>query len=209
MKKKLIIIGLAAVLVLALGTTAIFAASDQIPSAKAAFFTDDVKVATYVAGDDGDTGWVDILSTQIKTGDPKDLIIDVSAECALVTDVKLSGKTGSEGTARILVRVKVDNNVAVPAEVTFANRILEIKGDLSHPAGSLLPDHWIEIFLETCNANAFNFAIENVGSGVHDVVVQAKLQTDEKGLQANAEAWIGYASVVVDEVQFKGINIGS
>ena len=205
MKKKLIAIGLAVVLVLTLGATAILAGSGQIPSAKAAYFTDDVTVATYVDGTDKD--WVNILATQIKTGDPKDLIIDVSAECALVTDVKLSGKLGSDASARILIRVKVDGNVAVPGQVVFANRILEIKGDLSHPAGSLLPDHWIEIFLETCNANAFNFAIENVGSGVHDIVVQAKLDTDEKGLQANAEAWIGNASVVVDEVQFKGINI--
>ena len=98
---------------------------------------------------------------------------------------------------------------ASPGEVdgvTFANRILKIEGDLTH-LGGVLPEHWIEIFLETCNANAFNFAIENVGSGVHDIVVQAKLDTDEKGLKANAEGWIGMASVVVDEVQFKGINI--
>ncbi len=209
--KRLILISVAVILMLTVGATVALAAGDeQIPSAKAAYFTDDVKVVTYVDGTDRD--WVDILNTQIKTGEPKDMVIDVSAECALVTDVKLGGTTGSEAKSKIVIRVLVDGVPALPGEVTFANRILRVEGDLTHHLGDTIleiDDHWFTIFQETSNANAFNFAIEDVGSGVHNIVVQAKLDTEEKAGSAysNAEGWIGNASVVVDVVQFKGINL--
>jgi hypothetical protein len=206
MKKKLIAISLAVVLVLTLGATAIFAGGDQIPSAKAAFVSDDVYGMTV---DKEDTGWITILTAKIKTGDPKDLIIDVSAECSLVTNAKLSGTLGSEAIATILVRVMVDGVEADPGVVTFNNRVLKVEGDLTHHYGGLpldIDDHWFEIFLSTKSANAFNFCAEDVGSGVHTVVVQAMTHKEEKGLKGTANAYIGNVSAVIDEVMLKRMD---
>ena len=213
MNKKLIAIGLAVVLVLTLGATAIFAGSDQIPSAKCAFVSTEV---VYV-----DTDWTTILETQIKAAGNKDLIIDVSAETCLVTNVRLDGDAGSEATATILVRVMVDGTQAAPGDVTFNNRVLKVEGDLTHHYGGnplLIDDHWIAIFMETKSANSFSFCIENVGKTddgqptTHTVLVQAMKVEDvdppskkggSKTEAAWAEAMLGYASVVVEEVDLK------
>jgi hypothetical protein len=208
MSKRLIAIGLAVVLMLALGATAIVAGGDQIPSASAAFATNDAYLAT-VNKAQSETDWFTIIGTQVKTGEPKDLVVDVSAECSLVTGAKLGGDAGSEALAEIQFRVLVDGEPCVPGAVTFANRLLRVTGDLTHHYGGyalLIDDHWIEVYISTKAAHSFNFCIENVGSGVHDIEVQTKLKTDEKGLKGEASAVVGNVSVVVDEVMLKQVN---
>jgi hypothetical protein len=208
MRKKLIAIGLVAVLAMSVGATAVFAGGEQIPSAKAAFATTDAFLATANKAQ-SETPWFTIVQTQVKTGEPKDLVIDVSAECSLITGAKLSGTAGSEALAEIQFRVLVDGVEAVPGAVTFANRLLRVTGDLSHHYGGFaleIDDHWIEIYISTKAAHSFNFAIENVGSGVHTIEVQTKLKTDENGLKGEADAVVGNVSVVVDEVMFKVLN---
>ncbi len=212
MKKKLGAIVLAVALVVTLGVGVVFA-NDQIPSAKCAFVSTEV---AYV-----DTGWTTILETQIKAAGNKDLIIDVSAETCLVTNVRLDGDAGSEATATILVRVMVDGTQAAPGDVTFNNRVLKVEGDLTHHYGGnplLIDDHWIAIFMETKSANSFSFCIENVGKTddgqptTHTVLVQAMKVEDvdppskkggSKTEAAWAEAMLGWASVVVEEVDLK------
>ncbi len=207
--KKLIFIALAVVLLITGSAAAVQAATDdQIPSAQAAFASNDVYAMTADAAK-SETPWMDVLTTQIKTGEPKDLVIDVSAETFLATSAKLSGTTGSEALAEIQIQVLVDGMPTLPGVITFDNRLLRITGDLTHHYdGALLPidDHWIEVYIETKSAHAYNFAIENIGSGVHDVVVQAKLKTD-KDLSSNiVDAAIGHISMVVDEAMFKYVG---
>ena len=204
--KKIIEIALAVGLVaaLALGSSAALA-EDQIPAAKAAFTTNNVYAAT-VGKAHSETEWFTVLSSQIKTGQPKDLVIDVSAETALITSTKLSGTAGSEASAAVQIQVLVDGVSAMPGPVTFDNRLLRITGDLTHHYGGFtldIDDHWIEVYLSTKAAHPFNFAIENVGEGVHTIEVQAKLVKSEFGELAIADAAIGHVSVVVDEAMFK------
>jgi len=206
--KRTIAVALAALLVAVLGATAVFAGGEQIPSAQSAFASNNVYAMT-VGKAQSETGWFDILSSQIKTGDPKDIVVDVSAETFLGTSAKLSGTDGSDALAEIQVRVLVDGQEAVPGPVTFDNRMLKLEGDLTHHyEGALLPidDHWIEIFIDTAAAHAFNFAYEDLGSGVHTIVVQANLKTVTGGLKGTADAAIGKISVVVDEVMFKRVQ---
>jgi hypothetical protein len=204
--KRLIAIGIALVLVLVavLGVTGTFAGSEQIPATKAAA----AMAGIYKTTDGWET--LDDLTVQIKTGMPKDLIISVTAETALVTKVKLSGDTGSRALAQIDVKVLVDGNeVIIPGNentqggVVLDNRLLGIRGDLKH-VDLVNPDHWLEIFLATKSAHGFNFMAENVGSGVHTVEVKAR--TWGRADWANGAryaAFIGNASVVVDEVNLK------
>ena len=212
--KKIIALGLAILLLLALGVGGAFAA-DQIPSAKAAFVSDDV--FTVSSGKMG-SPWFTVLETQIKTGTPKDLVMDVSAECSLITSAKLVGDVPAEAAATILVRVVIDpgtdnEQYASPGGeegITFANRVLKVSGNLTHTTNDpllVIDDHWIEVYIMTKAAHAFNFCAEDVGSGVHTVRVEAKLTKVELGHKGEANAYIGNISMVVDEVMLKRVFV--
>lgn len=58
-----------------------------------------------------DTGWVDILTTHIKTPNAKELAMGVSLQCGLVTDTTVRSKNGdldsSSARGRIRVRVAI------------------------------------------------------------------------------------------------------
>lgn len=184
-------------------------AADSIPSTKTA------AQMGYIGAVQLAPAWGDpILEVDIKTGAPKDLIISVSAETSLTTSAKLSGTTGSEALAAIEIQVRVDGVPIVNAGgpnanfIVFNNRLLRLTGDLSHhgtgwPEGMVIDDHWIEVFIATKSANAFNWFEVDVGPGVSTVSVYARKVTDFTSGKSTAVAMIGNASVVVDEVNLK------
>lgn len=208
--------------------------AESLPSSKAAVAVDELISLSQVASPDslaGDTGWVDVLATQIKTANQKDLLFDVSMQCGIVTDttVKSGGGTTSAATARgtIAVRVLVDGVAALPdggidalqqeAEgIVFCDRSqtlsakfagLNCTADLEGAITCEDPEE-LQLILRTLNANAFNFVSTDVGSGVHSVTVQARAQSsvnfddDESGgALAGAEAFLGAGAVVVEEVR--------
>ncbi len=70
--------------------------------------------------------WTTILSNTLKTGNQKDLFIDVSLESMLMTRTKAKSKGGQQDTAvaeaGIAVRVLIDGVPALPGVVVFAKR---------------------------------------------------------------------------------------
>jgi hypothetical protein len=156
--------------------------------------------------------WIpaDGLSSIIKTSEKADLIIGVTAECALTTDVKIKGsgkEETSESMAQIKIRVLVDGEEAEPGDVVFAYRKMILKGllwgpDDVDPEGLLeLPEQYIEIYEETRTANAFNFVAKNVGSGVHEIEVQVMTDTTEGFDGGAVGAVLGKRTIVVEAVQ--------
>lgn len=208
-------------------------AAEGFPSAKAAVAIDElVNLSSAVAdpqSPSGDTGWVNILNTQIKTSSQKDLVFDVAMQCGIVTDttVKSSGGNQSTATARanIAVRVLVDGVAAEPnnsidanqanaSGVVYCDRIqtlaakfagLNCTADLTTGAVTCEDPEELQLILKTLNANAFNFAKADVGVGVHSIVVQARAQAnvsfDNSGALAGAEAFAGAGSLLVEEVR--------
>lgn len=175
------------------------------PSAKAAVAIDELIGLSQAAlgpSDDqsGDTGWVDVLTTQIKTSSQKDLVFDVALQCGIVTDttVKSTGGNPASAVARanIAVRVLVDGVAAEPdgsidalgeeaegvvycdRQQTLAAKFagLNCTADLTTGAITCDDPEELQLILRTLNANAFNFAKTDVGVGVHDIVVQARAQ---------------------------------
>lgn len=206
--KKVLPAILAVVLVLGAGLAMAGSNGQGVPSAKCAAGWDSV---------DYDPGvhnvWKDVPglnTTVIKTSNKADLIISVTAECALVTDVKIKG-TGkdetSESMAQIKIRALVDGDEAEPGDVTFAYRKMILKGLLWAPAdvdqeGLLeLPEQYIEIYEETRTSNGFNFVMKNVESGVHEITVQIMTDTKEGFEEADVGAVIGKRTLVVEAVR--------
>jgi len=114
-------------IILALMVAALFgvssAAAEGYPSSKATFAYDElVALETGCDNTEGcpaDSGWTTILKAKIKMANQKDLFIDASLQCGIVTDTTVKSLSGvlSKGTARGTVTVLVkltdpDGNVS-------------------------------------------------------------------------------------------------
>jgi hypothetical protein len=163
-----------------------------------------------------------IMSTIIRTSSQKDLSMNVSLECGLLTRTKVSSKNGisdtSSASASVKVRVLVDGKVAKPGEVVFCRRTQELSatfggiysnctdangdGIISLTECTLDPES-VSLMLDTMNANAFNFILDNMGSGSHKVEVQAQIDsgTNVQLGSADANASIGKGSIDVEEIR--------
>jgi hypothetical protein len=207
-------LGVAAVLAIVL-VMGVSTASSALPSAKAT-----AKVGNIAILDNTGMEWTTILSNTLKTPNQKDLFIDVSMECGLYTrtDVKSAGtRDKSVAEAGVYVQVLVDEVPAYPGEVVFCRRsqtlsalfggflqCTDLNGD-----GVVTDDEcaWTEeelsLILDTMNANAFNFVLDDLGAGDHTVAVQARISTvEEAGAGvADAKATIGKGSMTVEEVR--------
>lgn len=181
-------------------------AAESLPASKAAVAVDELIGLSQVASgvsptnSSGDTGWVDVLETKIRTANQKDLLFDVAMQCGIVTDtaVKSSGGTTSSATARanMAVRVLVDGSPATPdnsidatkstAEgVVFCDRLqqltakfagLNCTADAETGVVTCADPEELRLLLKSLDASSFNFAKTDVGSGVHTVTVQARAQ---------------------------------
>ena len=202
------------------------AASAQQPSSKAAVQVS--SVALLSATSTSSPGWTDLLSVSIKTPNQKDLIMHVSLECALYAKtVGKSSKTATLDTqmasSGVKVRVLVDGiAVAEPGEVVFCRKVQTLNTNLasaltscvdgsdgSIPDGIIqitectFSDSEIQLIQDSMDANAFNFALTDVGVGVHQVKVQALIDINltSGSTSVEAKAAIGKGSVIVEEIR--------
>src|SRR5216110_3198854 len=118
------------------------------------------------------SGPVTLLSGTFRNSTPTDLIIQVTEECALWTDITTPE---SEAAAAVTVWVELDG-AAVPltsdsngdgvfddpddGKAIFCNRAFRISTPLF--VGDV-----IRLFQKTRSANAFNWGALNVGNGIH------------------------------------------
>lgn len=205
-----------------------FGYAQNLPSSKAAIQMSDVALINATAGP---TGWVDLLSASLKTSQQKDLIIGVSLETGLVTRTLVKSKAGIVDTqwaeANVEVRVLVDagtdnQRVAAPGIVTFDKRYQELMakfggintcvdtdqdGHIDYTECTLTQEE-LQLLLKTLAAHHFNFALTDLGAGVHTVQLQARVTTDTSSTQASATGAVGKGALTVEEVRLiKGAEI--
>jgi hypothetical protein len=145
----------------------------------------------------------------------------VSLESILLTSTTAKSKGGNKDTAvaeaGVAVRIMIDGdetNLAYPGEVTFAKRTQTLSAtfqglieDCVDAEGhvilddSCLQNEEIELVLETMSANSFNFIMDNLSSGTHDVAIQVKTTSASLEGTAEASALIGKGSATVQEVR--------
>jgi hypothetical protein len=141
-----------------------------------------------------------ILSEKVKTSKPSDLILGVTLECAITTELTTVGDDTETATSEIRVWVEIDGK-PVPVsqadadrgQVVFCNRTDERQTTLG---GDDTSDS-IRTFLEERLSNGFNWMALNVGSATHEIVVKASLMTTETA-GANAIAVIGNRTLIVE-----------
>ena len=149
---------------------------------------------------------VELLRGTLRTSTPTDLVLRLSSECALWTDITVVGDTTSEAVATVKMWVEIDG---VPVKVS--------SGDTGEEAGKVVfcnrafkmttlnwdEDQTLETYLSTRSANAFNWMALNVGSGIHTVVVMAQLETEVTGV-GEAKAGVGKRTLIVEPVKLAG-----
>jgi hypothetical protein len=140
-----------------------------------------------------------ILATTIKTSAPQDLILSVTAECALWTTVQTVGNDVSEARATVQVWVEFDG-VPVPVsgsgddgKVVFCDRLHR-----QTTTGFDDENATIKQYLATRTANGFNWLLPDAGSGVHTIEVKADLTSETTGTDALAQAGVGHRTLIVE-----------
>lgn len=170
-------------------------AATSYPADKAGVVASDVDTA-------GPGERMELLATHMRTSNPADLILGVTAECSLVTDVSTMGMHDDEsasGTSRIWVTI---DGKTVPVardanggpeddgKVTFCNRFYERSQDFVDPSST------IKTYLRTRQAHAFNWVALNVGAGIHELKVLGELTTTATE-GSNSEIAVGKRSLVI------------
>lgn len=183
------------------------ASATHQPADKLAVAGSGLEILTSEVTEGGDSVEATILSGTLKISEPTDLIISVTAECALWTDIVTVGNDQSESVASVKIWVEIDGEpVAVAGddteetgEVVFCNRAfkretLEFDDE----------DATIKTFLRTRQANAFNWISINPSDlfdgNVHTVEVKAQLDAEVTGA-GMAKAGIGKRTLVIEPVK--------
>lgn len=165
-----------------------------------------------------------IMSKTVTTASQKELLMDLSLECGLLTRTKASSKLGitdvASAEASVMVRVLVDGREASPGKVVFCKRTQELTatmggilnqctdanadGTIDGRTECTWDSEEIQLVLNTMAANSFSFALGNLASGSHQVEVQAMLSSGSSATlgEADAKANIGKGSVSIEEVRY-------
>jgi hypothetical protein len=168
-------------------------------------------------------GWTTVLSGQIHTATPKDLLIGVSLETSLFTDTLVKSSAGTKDTstaeAGIEIKVLVDGQEASPGVVVFDKRKQQLSATLGGYYTNCtdknldgitdvltecqLAQEEIDLLLDTTAAHHFNFVKADLGQGAHSVVVKSKISNSTASTNgtATATALLGKGSLSVEEVQ--------
>ncbi len=211
-------------------------AQTSLPSSKATVQLGNIAVMDARLGAaSSKSNWQTIMSGTMKTSSQKDMIMTCSMEVGLYTRTLVRSKLGtpdtSSATAGVEVRMVVDagtpnERIAYPGDVVFGRRTQEltatfqglIDGCLTvDPAtGAVIineacvrPEE-LQLVLDTMNANSFVFALDDMGSGVHTMKVQARmvLNTTVQTGEVEARATMGKGSMAIEEVRLlKGLDL--
>ena len=168
-------------------------------------------------------GWqtIDGLSGVMHKASWKDLVVDVSLECSLMTQTEVKSKGGNKDTSKaeagVYVQVLVDSVAMQPGAVTFCRRSQELSAVfqglfekcIDAEGHVILNDECLEyeelnLVLDTTNANAFNFVLRDLPQGNYLIEVQAMINsgTTYQNGSASATGMIGKGSAIVEEVRF-------
>ncbi len=201
MRKRLTsLAGLAAVSALAVVGSATPAGATHSPADKVAVSASHLQSAQVglTAGSQSQT--ITLATARMKTSSPTDLVFQFTAECALQTDIKVSGNDSSQAIASADVWIEVDGTPvpvsALPApdngKVTFCNRDFKMSTSQFDDL-----DATIALYLKTKAAHGFNWVKLNLGSGEHTIEVKANLKAEVTGT-GEARVHFGKRTLVVE-----------
>jgi len=208
---------------LALPFVAATAQAQSQPSSKVTAKTADLVLLPLT---NGTGGWQTILDNNIKTANLKDLFVGASLEVGLFTKTQSKSKNlvtdVSLANAKVEVQVLVDGVPALPGTVVYGRRSQTLSATLEGAiAGCLsivtnldgstsiivdtncVAPETIELILDSTDAAHFNFVAVDVPVGVHNIAVQARVNTSGSAQAGTFEALatVGKGTMTVESVR--------
>jgi hypothetical protein len=183
------------------------AGANHTPANKVSVASSNLQTMETFTLDGATSNEVTLFEATLRSSGPADLLMQVTAECALVTNLVNVGNSDSRSVASVHLWIEVDGQPVVVAsdgpgtdlqksDVVFCNRAYQmVITDLDDE------DAMFRQYLSTRNANAFNWVALNVGSGVHDIVVKALLEAEVTGA-GEARAFVGKRTLVIEPAMF-------
>ena len=180
------------------------AGADHVPANKVAVAGSTIEILTTPITEGSTSQEALLLEATIRASQGIDLILQLTYECALWTDVGVIGNDQSEAVATVKSWVEIDG-VAVPvtpdtevSTVTLCNRAYGLQ-----VLNADDEDQQIQQYLSTKASNAFNWAAVDLSEGLHDISVFGLLEAQVTGL-GTAQAGIGSRTLIVEPVQLAG-----
>ena len=143
---------------------------------------------------------VTLLSEKIRTSAPSDLLLGVTAECVITTELTTVGNDVSSAEGRVRVWVEFDgtpvpvsaDDAVDPGRVTFCNRFEERETTNFDDE-----DATIRTLHEAGIAGGFNWLKIDTGPGLHTITVKATLSTAATD-NATALAAVGKRTLIIE-----------
>jgi hypothetical protein len=129
---------------------------------------------------------VPIMTAQVKTSNPADLLLQVTAECTILSSISNAGTQTSSYSSLVRIWVEVDDKpvpVVPNATASGANsgsggrddgKVVFCNRKFTRSTTFDSNNESIKDVETTEQANGFNWVALNVGSGVHKIVVRAE-----------------------------------
>jgi len=170
--------------------------------------------------EDGDTEL--LLEETFKTSKSMDLLLQVSAECSIVTDVITNGNEMESAGGQLTVNLTISTNGGTerPIGVTSTSPPANMPGvpgddggvvfcdqkylrDIMRLGDNNNDDARFRTFLSTRSATGFNWVQLNAGSGLHTVKAYASYAEEETSTDATAEGAVGRRTLIIEPVRMK------
>src|SRR5262245_42370090 len=162
----------------------------------------EVMQATAVLPGTVESPTVTLLSATLRNSTPTDLIIELTTETALWTNIS---SPASEAGAKITAWVEIDGTPVPVTSDSTGDGVFDDPDDGKVVADNrtfridslLSPGDVIRLFEDTRAAHAFTWVGLNVGNGIHTIEVKAKLKVQATGFGSFAQAAVGKRTLVV------------
>lgn len=142
---------------------------------------------------------IELLGGSMKTSGATDLVLTLSFECSIITEVVTVGNDVSEAHAKIVAWLEIDG---VPVGVTGDDSDGQVTFcDRQHRQTTTLFDDenaTIDTYLATKSAHSFTWLALNLGSGEHEITAHALLTETTSDDDAFADAVIGKRTLIAE-----------
>ncbi|HZS14222.1 MAG TPA: hypothetical protein VFC09_06455 [Candidatus Dormibacteraeota bacterium] len=172
----------------------LFLAGARVMKADAGLPADKVTVAGSTTDVIGAGQTQTVLSAVMKTSAPEDLVLQLTSECSIVTQVFTSGTASATASGEVDMQVLIDGTpvpiVSLPGQnaqkppsslddgrIVFCDRVNTQSFTDEATSNATTGQDMLTEYERTKQTDAFNWAAFNVGAGTHTISVQATFCT--------------------------------
>jgi hypothetical protein len=154
-----------------------------------------------------------LMTAQMKTSTPADLVLQLTAECTILSNITNAGTSTSSYSTIVRIWIEIDGRPVpvVPGPTTTGassggagtddGRVVFCNRELTRSTTFQSNSESIKDIERTEQANAFNWVALNVGNGIHNIVVKANFENTNTG-DAMSHGVVDKRTLVVEPTNY-------